>query len=577
MDGGKMIGMKRAMIVCTLLLAGASLCGAQDGKPSYPHFDYETAARHELKPHRRTIPHEGVRGGFNQLHLTLIVSATGDVLEASGQSGEKGIEFWPDLREEVLHWKFVPFEQKGRAVTAEVEEYLDLVPPERLPKVHVTPPVVRTDSVVSISLQRSGCFGSCPSYTVTVSTSGIEFDGGGFVVAAGKHTDTIDPSVVRELAKKFVAADFYSMDEHYSASVTDCPTYILSIDIDGKKKQVLDYMGSWVGMPQVIRELEDEVDEVARTDRWVKGGDGLISALRVEGYNFKTFEAQVMLKEAANRGDTDTVKEMLAAGVSIDPLPAPKPKEEWQGVPFEHEGWLNVASGHADLLKTLIAAGASKNDQDDKDLALFGAANSGNVEGARELIAYGANPNVDLSKLTVTERGAGMSMEGPGSGSVLIAAAGSGNPEMVKLILEHKPKLELRDHDGKTAMFAAGDYRGSDADGARVEIVRLLAKAGADVNVRDENGSTPLHEIFLDDVIEELIKLGADVNARDKDGETPIFTNVSDEAMQIFIDHGADLTIQNKKGETVLEAAEKQHGEQRVEVLRAAIRKHNQE
>jgi Domain of unknown function (DUF6438) len=85
----------------------------------------------------------------------------------------------------------------------------------------------------------------------------------------GTHTEIADPSDVRRLAEKFVAADFYSMDDAYRASVTDLPACLLSIDIDGHKKNVEDYAGSWVGMPALITELEDEVDTFARTKRWI--------------------------------------------------------------------------------------------------------------------------------------------------------------------------------------------------------------------------------------------------------------------------------------------------------------------
>jgi len=97
-------------------------------------------------------------------------------------------------------------------------------------------------SKVSISLQRSGCFGTCPFYTVTVSTKGIVFDGDFYVVAQGKHAAVTDGKKVRELANRFVAADFCSMEEKYVASVTNNPTYILSIDIDGHAKKVEDYV-----------------------------------------------------------------------------------------------------------------------------------------------------------------------------------------------------------------------------------------------------------------------------------------------------------------------------------------------
>ena len=542
---------------------------------SNPSFDYEVARGHEVKPHRRTIPLKGVRPGFNQLRLTLIVSPAGDVASADAGGEDEILKFWPQVQDEVRLWKFTPFERDGKAVTAEVEEYIDLVPPERLPTHHVAAPIIRPNSKVAITLARTGCFGSCPSYSVTVSTEGIAFDGGGFVVAPGKHTDSVNADEVRNLAKRFVAADFYSMAASYRASVTDNPTYVLTIAIDGHKKEVEDYVGQWEGMPAVITELEDEVDTFGRTQRWIEGRDGFVSALREEKFNFETFEAQLMLKEAAGRGETATVRELLDAGVPLEPKPAPKPEEPDMGVPFEGVGWLNAASHHPETLQVFIDALASKKDQNDKDLALAGAARSGSLQAARALIGYGANPNADFSKLTVIESAGGMTLGAPGAGSVLIYAAESGNPEMVREILRYHPKLEQRDREGKTAVFAAGEYRYEVEESKRAECVRLLVEAGADVNARDNDGNTPLHETFLADVEEQLLKLGADVNARNTDGETPIFTTVDNDAIPLFIEHGADLTIRNKRGETVMEAA-KEKGPLREEALRKALQKLNQ-
>jgi len=394
-------------------------------------------------------------------------------------------------------------------------------------------------------------------------------------VASGKHTAKPDTERIRALAKKFLDDDFYSMDAEYVAGVTDNPTYTLSISLDGHAKEVQDYVGSWVGMPAVISDLEDEVDAVAGTKRWIEGSEGLVDALQSEKYNFNTYEAQVMLKEAAARGATATVEDLLDAGVPLKPLPAPKPKKAYEGALFEKVGWLTAASSHPETLQVLMDAGASEKDQVDKNLALVRAARSGEVEAVKALIDYGADPNADLSKQTVTEEGAGVMAQYEGPGSALIYAAESGNPDMVREILRYHPALEAKDREGKTAMFAAGESRSQDKDGARVEIVRMLAAAGANVNARDNDGSTPLHGIYLTDVEEELLKLGADVNARNNDGETAIFTNVDNDCVALFIQHGANLAIRDNKGRTVMDAA-KDQGPLREEALRKAIENRQQ-
>jgi ankyrin repeat protein len=233
-------------------------------------------------------------------------------------------------------------------------------------------------------------------------------------------------------------------------------------------------------------------------------------------------------------------------------------------------GWLDAASHHIETLQVLLEAGASRNGQKDKDSALSDAATSGDVRAVRALIGYGANPNADLTKLTFASDSGGWPYVGQRSGSLLINAASSGNPEMIREILLYHPNLEARNSVGQTAIFVAGGFIG-DPPGAAVECVRVLAEAAANLNARDKYGNTPLHRLFLVDVDEELLKLGADVNARNNDGETPIFTNVSDDSVVLFLEHGADPTVRNNKGETAIEAARREHGPYREQTLREAI------
>ena len=159
---------------------------------------------------------------------------------------------------------------------------------------------------------------------MTVDKDETVFEGRAFVFVPGRHTSKVKPGKVQELAQKFIASDFYSMDPIYRAHVTDLPTYVLRIAIDGQEKSVEDYAGREVGMPDVVTELEKEVDNLAQTQRWIKGSDGFVSNLKEEKYDFATFDAQVMLKMAAERGDTVIVAQLVKAGVPLGiALPAP--------------------------------------------------------------------------------------------------------------------------------------------------------------------------------------------------------------------------------------------------------------
>lgn len=79
---------------------------------------------------------------------------------------------------------------------------------------------------------------------------------------------------------------------------------------------------------------------------------------------------------------------------------------------------------------------------------------------------------------------------------------------------------------------------------------KILIENGADVNVKDKMGKTPL---FLSNTENSrvLIQHGADVNAKNRRGDTPIFLADRDK-MNILIESGADCNIKNNLGQTPL-------------------------
>ena len=74
---------------------------------------------------------------------------------------------------------------------------------------------------------------------------------------------------------------------------------------------------------------------------------------------------------------------MLSAGVPLNSIPTPKLDEENATFLYENVGWLTVAADQPETLRLLLAAGASKNDQRDKDLALSNASRSGKLNAVK--------------------------------------------------------------------------------------------------------------------------------------------------------------------------------------------------
>ena len=130
---------------------------------------------------------------------------------------------------------------------------------------------------------------------------------------------------------------------------------------------------------------------------------------------------------------------------------------------------------HVAVARALIAAGADVNAKDDiQDSPYLYAGAEGRIEILMMTLAAGADPK------STNRYG----------GTALIPAAHHGHPEAVRILLgtaidkDHVNKL------GWTALLEAVIL--GDGGPVHTEIVRLLVEAGANVNLADREGVTPL-------------------------------------------------------------------------------------
>lgn len=97
---------------------------------------------------------------------------------------------------------------------------------------------------------------------------------------------------------------------------------------------------------------------------------------------------------------------------------------------------------------------------------------------------------------------------------------------------------------------------------AKVEEVKALLAAGADVNEVDEYGRTPLHKVTYPTfknpghlkIAGLLLENGADANAKGQGDVTPLHMAEA-EFVELLVKHGATLDVQDVNGQTALHHA----------------------
>jgi hypothetical protein len=127
------------------------------------------------------------------------------------------------------------------------------------------------DEYVIITLERTACFGTCPVYSLTIRGEGtVVYEGKDHVEIKGKVETTITQDQIDELISEFEKVDYFALEGSYTArTITDAPTVITSISIDGKTKTIEHYHGDF-SAPEKLRELEDRIDEIVDSDQWIK-------------------------------------------------------------------------------------------------------------------------------------------------------------------------------------------------------------------------------------------------------------------------------------------------------------------
>ena len=188
---------------------------------------------------------------------------------------------------------------------------------------------------------------------------------------------------------------------------------------------------------------------------------------------------------------------------------------------------------------------------------LLNAVREGNIEKVKEALA------ADRDSVNTPDRLGRLPLN---------AAAGRGDVETVKLLLEAGADFKKGEKTGKAALAAA-------AEEGRLEVVKLLLAAGAEVDQTDQVGGTA----FLwasgvrnsdPEVLKVLLAAGANPNVSDVNGLTPLLWNaaIGDPAcMKVLLEQKVNINAPDKiASETALMRAVRSGKPEGVKQLLAA-------
>jgi len=220
---------------------------------------------------------------------------------------------------------------------------------------------------------------------------------------------------------------------------------------------------------------------------------------------------------AARQDDREMADLLIKAGANV------KTANRYGVTPL----YLACVNGSAPMIAKLLDAGADANSATaEGETALMTVARTGNVDAAKVLLAHGADVNSKEQWRQQTPLMWAVAECHPEVAQELIAHGAEVNTKQVTWQWERQVTKEPREKwmplGGLTPLHFA-------ARQGCVAGVGVLVKAGAQINATNPNGFSPLLLAIINahyDAAIELLNLGADPNLADEDGRTPLYAAV---------------------------------------------------
>ena len=153
-------------------------------------------------------------------------------------------------------------------------------------------------------------------------------------------------------------------------------------------------------------------------------------------------------------------------------------------------------------------------------------------------------------------------------GNTPLHLAANGRLEVLRMLIANGADVNIKANDGRTPLIIATQNRS-------VEIVRLLIEHGADITAKDELDWTALHHAVFagaGEVAEFLIESGVDVGIQGASGRTALHCAAvrgREDIVRLLLEKGANAKVKSDEDKTPLDLAERSRNERVARILRS--------
>jgi hypothetical protein len=138
-------------------------------------------------------------------------------------------------------------------------------PPVTRPRTVSTIPIHTLPRDTALVFQRTLCYGTCPSYTVTIFRDGrVAYVGERFVPLLGTRSDSLPQATVRAMLDEARRINFTAFQPRYTGNVSDLPSTIIAVYLPGQHvHRVEANQGIPGNLKGYIAYLRDRIDPLA--------------------------------------------------------------------------------------------------------------------------------------------------------------------------------------------------------------------------------------------------------------------------------------------------------------------------